>query len=113
MCLHVGSNMDRTLRTCYLLLFLFATTLAAVATPPTVPGQLVLKLRPGATHAALAGALQTLGATDWHQKFPHALPLDLEKPGAVDLQAVYQVAVPLALELGHARTVLLATVALE
>ena len=105
--------MDRTLRTCYLLLFLFATALAAVATPPTVPGRLVLKLRPGATPATLAGALQTLGATDWHQKFPHALPLDLEKPGAVDLQAVYQVAVPLALELGHARTVLLATGAVE
>ena len=81
----------------------------ASAAPPTVPGRLVLKLRPGGTLAALAGALQQLEATDWHQKFPHALPLDLEKPEAVDLLAVYEVAVPPGLALARARKVLLGT----
>ena len=81
----------------------------ASAAPPTVPGRLVLKLRPGGTLAALAGALQQLEATNWHQKFPHALPLDLEKPEAVDLLAVYEVAVPPGLALARARKVLLGT----
>lgn len=105
--------MDKTLRTCCLLL-LFWTRLAAVwAAPPTVPGQLVLKLRPGAAPAAVAAALGQLSATGWHQKFPHALPQDLEKPGAVDLLAVYQLAVPPALALARARAVLLGTGAVE
>ena len=81
--------------------------------PPTVPGRLVLKLRPGAVPAALAGALARLGATGCRQKFPHALPLDLEKPGAVDLRAVYQLAVPPGLALARARAVLLGTGAVE
>ncbi|TPG71906.1 T9SS C-terminal target domain-containing protein [Hymenobacter nivis] len=81
----------------------------ASAAPPTIPGRLVLKLRPGGTPAALAGALAQLGATGCRQKFPHALPLDLEKPGAVDLLAVYEVAVPPGLPLARARKLLLGT----
>lgn len=85
----------------------------ASAAPPTIPGRLVLKLRPGGTPAALAGALARLGATGCHQKFPHAQPLDLEKPGAVDLRAVYEVAVPPGLALAQARKVLLGTGAVD
>ncbi len=104
-------DMGRTLLACCLLLLLLGKL--AAAGPPTLPGQLVLKLRPGATPAALAGALKQLGATGWHQKFPHARVLDLEKPGAVDLRAVYQLAVPPELALARARAVLLGTGAVE
>ena len=105
--------MGKILRICCLLLVLWARAAAAGAAPPTVPGQLVLKLRPGATPAAVAAALAQLGATGWHQKFPYALPQDLEKPGAVDLRAVYQLAVPPGLALARARAVLLSTGAVE
>ncbi|MFD1469472.1 S8 family peptidase [Hymenobacter caeli] len=105
--------MDKTLRICWLLLLLWAQAARAADGPPTIPGRLVVKLRPGGAPAALAGALRQLGATDWQQKFPHALPQDLEKPGAVDLLAVYQLAVPPGLALARARAVLLGTGVVE
>ncbi|AWM31316.1 serine protease [Hymenobacter nivis] len=101
--------MAKLLPICYLLLCFWLLGPPASAAPPTIPGRLMLKLRPGGTPAALAGALTQLGATGCHQKFPHALPLDLEKPGAVDLLAVYEVAVPPGLSLARARKVLLGT----
>ena len=82
-----------------------------VAAPPTIPGRLVLKLRPGQSAAALETALRTLDATDLRQKFPNALAPDPEKSGSVELRDVYQFQTPALLV--RARAVLLATGAVE
>ena len=81
------------------------------ASPPTIPGRLVLKLRPGQSAAALEAILRTLDATDLRQKFPHALAPDPEKPGSVELRGIYQFQTLAAL--ARARAVLLATGAVE
>ncbi|WP_354585125.1 S8 family peptidase [Hymenobacter sp. UYCo722] len=85
--------------------------LRAQSVPPTVPGQLVLKLRPGQSLAVLETALQTLGAGPLTQKFPHALPPSGERPGSVELREIYQFRT--AADLNKARAVLLATGAVE
>ncbi|HEX8505934.1 MAG TPA: S8 family peptidase [Hymenobacter sp.] len=90
-----------------------ASSLRAVAAPPTVPGRLVLKLRPGHTPAALQAALQSLGANTLQQKFPQALGPNAERPGSVDLRGIYQFQVPLTVSLDRARAVLAATGAVE
>ena len=92
---------------------LVGTTLRAAAAPPTVAGQLALKLKPGRQPAAIEQALQKLGASRLRQKFPRALAPDRERVGSVELRTVYQVAVPASLELSRARAVLLATGAVE
>ncbi|MET4075411.1 serine protease [Hymenobacter sp. UYCo722] len=104
--------MKNTLRA-FLLLFLIGLTapLRAQSVPPTVPGQLVLKLRPGQSLAVLETALQTLGAGPLTQKFPHALPPSGERPGSVELREIYQFRT--AADLNKARAVLLATGAVE
>ena len=104
--------MRNTLR---LFLFLFSIGFGgffrAVAAPPTVPGQLVLKLRPGYSPAALEAALRTLDAGSLRQKFPRALPPSAERPGSVDLRGICQVATTVAAS--RARALLLATGAVE
>ncbi|MDO7877760.1 S8/S53 family peptidase [Hymenobacter sp. ASUV-10] len=84
-----------------------------VAAPPTVPGRLALKLKPGHQPAAIEPALQKLGASALQQKFPRAQAPDRKQPGSVDLRAVYQLTVPNTLEVSRARAVLLATGAVE
>ncbi|NML65492.1 S8 family serine peptidase [Hymenobacter sp. RP-2-7] len=85
--------------------------------PPTEPGRLLLKLKPGATPGAslplLAGALRALGATSLTQKFPRSLPPSPEQPGSVDLRLVYEVQVPPTVPLTQARAQLLATGGVE
>ncbi|MDB5234501.1 MAG: hypothetical protein JWR44_1494 [Hymenobacter sp.] len=106
--------MQNTLR---LLLFLLIAALAAPgrakAAPPTVPGRLVLKLRPGQQPAAVEAALRTLEAGGLRQQFPHALAPGPEKPGSVDLRGIYRFQVGPTLTLARARAVLLATGAVE
>ena len=95
----------------------------AAATPPTIPGQLLLRLKPAfqpaafsaaaPTVPALTAALQTLGATDLRQKFPHSRAPDPRRPGGVDLRLLYQITVPPGLPPAKARTVLLSTGAVE
>ena len=87
--------------------------LAVLAGPPTIPGRLVLKLKPAATPAAVAAALRTLGATGLSQKFPRATAPDHELPGSVDLGRIYQLEVPAGATLAKARAVLLSTGAVE
>ncbi|HET9503680.1 MAG TPA: S8 family peptidase [Hymenobacter sp.] len=87
--------------------------LAALASPPTIKGRLVLKLMPTASPKEVQAALQTLGAKDLSQKFPRATPPSPERPGSVDLRLIYQVEVPAALSLEKARTALLRTGAVE
>ena len=106
--------MQNTLRLLFFLLFIGLTRpVVAAATPPTIPGRLVLKLRPGHSPAALEAALRTLDAADLKQKFPNTLAPDPEKPGSVDLRDIYQFQLPASLELGRVRAVLLATGAVE
>jgi serine protease len=104
--------MKNTLRA-FLLLFLIglAGPLCAQPAPPTVAGQLVLKLRPGQSPAVLEAALRALDAGALTQKFPRALPPSAEQPGSVDLRGIYQFRT--ATDLGRARAVLLATGAVE
>ena len=88
------------------------------AGPPTLPGRLVMKLKPldAAPSAGLElvlPALKTLGIGSYGQKFPHALPPNAERPGSVDLRRVYQLEVPATLSLAKARAVLLSTGAVE
>ena len=88
------------------------------ASPPTLPGRLVLRLRaqngpPAAGLAALQPALRALRATGLTQKFPRSLAPSSERPGSVDLRAVFELAVPPTLSLAKARAVLLATGAVE
>ncbi|WP_210518928.1 S8 family peptidase [Hymenobacter terricola] len=90
-----------------------AGPLRVSAAPPTVPGRLVLKLRPGQSQAALEAAFSTLGAFGFQQKFPHALAPSPERPGSVELRGIFQFHVPPALTLAKARAVLLATGAVE
>ena len=104
--------MKNTLRA-FLLLFLIglAAPLRAQPAPPTIPGQLVLKLRPGQSLAGVQAALRALAAGTLSQKFPHAQPPSGERPGSVELRGIYQfeTAAPLA----RARVLLLATGAVE
>ena len=106
----------RQLITLIILLGLLPAAWAQVA-PPTEPGRLLLKLKPGVTPGAslplLAGALRALGATSLAQKFPHSLPPSSEQPGSVDLRLVYEVRVPAAVPLAQARAQLLATGGVE
>ncbi|GAA4035413.1 hypothetical protein GCM10022409_20110 [Hymenobacter glaciei] len=104
--------MKNTLRA-FLYLFLIGLTaqLHAQSTPPTIPGQLVLKLRPGQSPAVLETALHTLAAGALNQKFPHAAAPSAERPGSVDLRGIFQFRTTAALS--KARAVLLATGAVE
>jgi serine protease len=74
-----------------------------------VPGQLALRLKPGFGPAAVEAALRSLGGSGLHQKFPRALAPSAERPGSVDLRAIYQCVVPNSLNLEKARGVLLRT----
>ncbi len=90
----------------------------AFATPPTIPGRLVLKLRagagaPAAELPALQAALKALRATSLTQKFPFSQAPDAERAGSVDLRRVFELHVPTTLSLAKARTVLLATGVVE
>ena len=106
--------MRNTLRLFYfLLLFAVARPAGAASAPPTVPGRLVLKLRPGQPASALEIGLLTLGAGDLRQKFPNTLAPDVEKAGSVDLRGIYQFQLPTDVTLDRARAVLLATGAVE
>ncbi|RZK53096.1 MAG: serine protease, partial [Hymenobacter sp.] len=97
-----------------LTIVLFLTQAALVlAGPPTIPGRLVLKLRPTASPSQVQAALHALGATGLSQKFPQATPPSAEQPGSVDLRLIYQVEVPAAASLAKARTLLLGTGAVE
>ena len=104
--------MKNTLRL-FLLLFLIGLSgpLRAQPAPPTIPGQLVLKLRPGQSPAVLEAALRTLDASAVRQKFPFALPPSDERPGGVELRDIFQFQT--AADLVWARAVLLATGAVE
>jgi serine protease len=95
------------------IILLSIVQLGALAGPPTIPGRLVLKLKPTATPAAVAAALRTLGATGLSQKFPQATAPNPELPGSVDLRRIYQLEVPALATLTKARAVLLGTGAVE
>jgi serine protease len=95
------------------IILLSVLRLGALAGPPTIPGRLVLKLKPAATPAAVAAALRTLGATGLSQKFPRAAAPDPELPGSVDLRRIYQLEVPALATLAKVRAVLLGTGAVE
>ncbi len=92
-------------------------------TPPTIPGQLLLRLKPGFEPAggvgnppvipALAGALKALNATNLRQKFPHSRAPNPARPGGINLRLLYQIKVPPTLPLAKARAVLLSTGAVE
>lgn len=87
--------------------------ISALAGPPTIPGRVVLKLRPAASPKDVQGALQALGAKNLSQKFAHTAPPSAERPGSVDLRLIYQIEVPVAASLDKIRTVLLRTGAVE
>jgi hypothetical protein len=106
-------NLLRLLLLLPLWLLLCGASAQASSTPPTIPGQLVLKMKPGRLAIALEGAMQKLGGSALRQKFPHAQAPNGERPGSVDLRPIYQLNVPAALDLGRARAVLLATGAVE
>ncbi|MGI4736734.1 MAG: S8 family serine peptidase [Janthinobacterium lividum] len=95
------------------IILLIRVVASALAAPPTLPGRLVLKLKPGATPAAVLPALTVLGMTSLSQKFPQATPPNVEQPGSVDLRAIYQIEVPATATLSKARTLLLGTGAVE
>lgn len=95
------------------ILLLVTIVVGAWAEPPTIPGRLVLKLKPGATPATVLSALSTLGASGLNQKFPHATPPNPEIRGSVDLGAIYQFKIPTPANLAKARAVLLGTGAVE
>jgi serine protease len=97
----------------FLLLVGLAAPRIAAAAPPTIPGQLVLKLRTGKAPAALDAVLRALGAGVLQQKFPRALPLSPEQPGSVDLRGIYQFKLPATVTPDWARAALLATGAVE
>ncbi|SFQ53419.1 S8 family peptidase [Hymenobacter arizonensis] len=102
--------MDKTLRLLFFLVFIgLGWPTQAAANPPTVPGRLVLKLKPGQPVAALETALRTLNASNAQQKFPRAIAPSPEKPGSVELRGIYQLQVPATLSLDRARAVLLGT----
>jgi serine protease len=104
--------MKNTLRAfLYLFLIGLAAPLRAQPTPPTITGQLVLKLRPYQSPAVLEAALRALGAGALTQKFPHAQPPSGERPGSVELRGIYQFRTDASL--AKARAVLLATGAVE
>lgn len=99
---------------------------AARPTPPTIPGQLVLRLKVGLgpaggvgngasapIPAALTRALHTLNATDLRPKFPYSPAPYPARPGGVDLGQLYQITVPAGLPLAKARALLLGTGAVE
>lgn len=90
-----------------LLALLFA--FAAHATPPTLPGRLVFKLKPGQRPAALEATLRELAAKNLEQKFPRAIAPSPERPGGVELRNIYQIDVPLMVTLAQARAALLAS----
>jgi len=104
--------MKPSLRLLFLGLLLLAG-ISAGATPPTIPGRLVFKLQPGRQVSAVERALLVLDATNVVQKFPRAVPPSAEKPGSVDLRGIYQIQTAATLPLDRARTVLLATGAVE
>ena len=100
----------------HLLLFLFLAVglvgpAAASTPPPTVPGRLVVKLRPNQSLAALDAAFLALGASGVEQKFPRTLAPYPGKPGSVDLRGIYQIQTPASLD--RARALLLGTGAVE
>ena len=117
------------LRLRFLLLFILLSTLllpgqaaAQTAAPVTQPGRLVFRLRAEFSHLAsaeqiavptLTAALQRLGATGLHQKFPRTLLPDPEQPEAVNLRLLYEIRLPAAVPLDRARGLLLATGAVE
>jgi hypothetical protein len=104
--------MKNTLRLfLFLLLIGLSFTSQALAAPPTIPGRLVLKLRPSHAPATLEAALNGLQATALQQKFPRALAPSPERPGSVDLRGIYQFETSAGLD--KARTALLATGAVE
>jgi serine protease len=89
-----------------------------LAGPPTIPGRLVLKLRPSGSRgidalARLRPALATLGVGSTVQKFPLSQAGSSDVPGSVDLRLVYELTVPTSLTLAKARTQLLATGVVE
>jgi len=90
----------------------------AVAGPPTIPGRLVLKLRPSGSRgldalAKLRPALAALNVGHTVQKFPLSQAASADLPGSVDLRLVYELTVPTSLTLAKARTQLLATGVVE
>ncbi|WP_216726548.1 S8 family peptidase [Hymenobacter siberiensis] len=106
--------MKNTLRALFFFLLIgLGQAATAVATPPTIPGRLVLKLRPGQAPAALEAALNALSAHGLRQKFPHTQAPSPERPGSVDLRRIYQVELPAATPFDRARAVLLGTGAVE
>ena len=106
--------MQNTLRLLFSLLFIGLTwPVKVIAAPPTIPGRLVLKLRPGHSATAFEAVLRTLDATDLRQKFPNTLAPDPDIPGSVDLRGIYQFQIAADLPLDRVRAVLLATGAVE
>jgi len=104
--------MKNTLRLFYFLLLIgLSLSYQATATPPTIPGRFVLKLRPGYTPAALEAALNGMNASSLQQKFPRALAPNAERPGSVELRTIYQFQTSSGL--AKARAVLLSTGAVE
>ena len=107
----------------YLIICLLSGRAAAqTAAPVAQPGRLVFRLRAEFSHLAsaeqiavpaLTAALQRLGATQLHQKFPRTLLPDPEQPAAVNLRLLYEVRLPTAVPLDRARGLLLATGAVE
>lgn len=85
--------------------------------PATIPGQLIIKLKPGlapgSNLSTVQPALQTLAATEFSQKFPFTQAPNPEQPGSVDLRLLYQCTVPTPTNLAKARALLLATGAVE
>ena len=96
---------------CLLLVTELVGPAAASTAPPTVPGRLVVKLRPNQSLAALDAALLALGASGVEQKFPRTLAPYPGKPGSVDLRGIYQIQTPASLD--RARALLLGTGAVE
>ena len=93
----------------FLLLLAGAASLAQTPAASTIPGRLVLKLRPGGDATHLQPALRALRATGIVQKFPFTQVPSPERPGSVDLRVVYQVEVPAPANLAKARALLLGT----
>ena len=91
-------------------LLLLAGTAGLAQTPAaTIPGRLVLKLRPGGDVSHLQPTLKALQAAGIVQKFPFTQAPSPEQPGSVDLRLVYQLEVPAPANLAKARTLLLGT----